>query len=308
MALWGNPPGYAPEYLYALATMNYVQAKLSPANHFRLTTAGRLPALLDPEKCLEVEAGLCGHHVDTFDKVFKKCLPKATLRAVEFYLHDEKNGMNRNHVVIEVLYKQHWRFFDVSWGTFFLRRNAEGADDVLSVDQVRALARAGRSWRDLGITNASQIGFRRYLFAQADPFDYLYWPDTDLLVAPESTIHLRPDAGKTSYSLQNIAPNIGFVTEYCGNVRNIKLRLEPQLLTTKSRKTLEIVLAASADGPGNSSLSVCAKSRVLYEVPLRQFKPNQVVEISLGNADDLVLQVNSPDRQAYLVLKSVRVK
>ncbi len=61
-----------------------------------------MPSRLSPEQCVELEAGLCGRHVDRFDKIFRKSLPDAKLRSVEFYVHDEKDDKNFNHVVIEV--------------------------------------------------------------------------------------------------------------------------------------------------------------------------------------------------------------
>src|SRR5262249_15528529 len=148
--------------------MNYVQSHVRPSNYLTLVSNKRLPANMNAEKCLELEAGICGSHVETFHKVMENCDITVKRRSVEFYLHDEVNEKNSNHIAVEVFYGGRWRFFDVTSGTVFLRPGAKKQDDLLSAIEIRELAKASETWRDLMVTNAANDWCRRYAHAKQD--------------------------------------------------------------------------------------------------------------------------------------------
>src|ERR1019366_4115213 len=83
---WGKESGLAPEYLYALSAMNHVQTNLSPGNYDGLAKSGQIPRLMTAEMCLQSGAGLCGSHVDAFERILDRCKIPVKRRTVEFYL------------------------------------------------------------------------------------------------------------------------------------------------------------------------------------------------------------------------------
>lgn len=304
----GTPPDIAPEYLYAMSTMNYVQGRLSAANYSRLQRDRNLHAVLDAEKALELQAGLCNTHVDVFDKIIKKCQPQLKCRAVEFYLHEEQAGKNRTHIVAEVFYKGSWRLFDVTWGTVFLRPGAKSADDLLSWNEIHALVEAKKPWRELASTNVHNDGYRRYLYAKVDPLDHFAWADTDVLVEPIGTIQLRPDAAKSKYSFESIANNVGFVADVCGNMRDIRMQLDPRALGSGKPKTLEIAFAGAGNYGDGATFRINGGKRVLREVPLDEIKPASMIRVRLPEAVERVtFQVLSKKSRDYIVIKDVRI-
>src|SRR5262249_47000041 len=153
-----------------------------------------------------------------------------------------------------------------TWGTVFLRPGARSADDLLSRNEVRALVEAKKPWRKLAITNVHNDGYRRYLYAKADPLDHLAWADTDVLVEAAGTIRLRPDAARSKYSFDSIANNVGFVRDVCGNNREIRMQLDPRALGSGKRKTLQITLAGAGNYLDGATFLVKDGKRVLREV------------------------------------------
>ena len=72
----------APEFFSALATANFVQARMSSLNYSILSIEKKkLPT--NVEQCLEKGAGICGNHVAAFLELSKRLGLRA--RPVEFY-------------------------------------------------------------------------------------------------------------------------------------------------------------------------------------------------------------------------------
>jgi hypothetical protein len=295
----------ATEYKYALSTMNCVQSRLSSGRLARLRTIA--PFLLpgSTEACLEVGAGICGNHVQAFEDVLAATGAGVRRRSVEFYLHDEGRARNRNHVAVEVYWANAWHFFDVTWGTYFLRPGARAPDDVLSAAELCALARAGRPWRELAVTNATNPWYRDSLAVGRDPFEYLAWPDTDLLSDGPGTIRLRPTAAGDGYSLQNLPAAIGHVREYCHNPRGVEVRLDPAALEPAAR-ALVIEVGAVSNPGGDAALVVRAGSTVLHSAGLPQVR-DTVVRVDLGEtAEELTIRVESASNAGLARLRGVR--
>src|SRR4051812_24567370 len=200
---WGSGTGLAPEYLYALSTMNYVQSRLSSANYAALMAGSNPPASLDAEQCLTLEAGLCGSHVDTFDKVLAACAFPVRRRAVEWYLHDEKARNNRNHVAAEVFYASRWHLFDVTSCTIVPAEHAKAQDDLLGAEELMAAAKRDGAWRPRILSNAAAVWNRQAQSGHYDAMEQFKWPDVDVLYARSGTIHLRPDREGATYDLSN---------------------------------------------------------------------------------------------------------
>jgi hypothetical protein len=302
-----GPADIATEYKYALSTMNYVQSRLSSAKRLRLAAIDPLRLPGSTEACLEVGAGICGNHVQAFEDILAATGAAVRRRAVEFYLHDEGRDKNRNHVAVEVYWGGAWRYFDVTWGTYFVRPGATARDDILSAVEVRELARAGRPWRELAVTNATNPWYRYALAVGRDPFEYLVWPDTDVLADGPGTIRLRPTAAAAGdgYSLQNLPAAIGHVREYCHNPRGVEVRLDPAALEPAAR-ALVIEVGAVSDPGGDASLVVRAGSTVLHSAGLPQVR-DTVVRVDLGEtAEELTIRGESASNAGLARLRGVR--
>src|ERR1051326_3063058 len=144
-----------------MSAMNYVQAVLSPDRYAALLSRGQLSPTMDPEHCLKLEAGICGNHVETCNKILERCKIPIKRRAVEYYLHDEQHNNNQSHVALEIYYGNGWHLFDITAGTVFVRRNAKSQDDLLSTAEIKSLIEQGQPWRDLAVTNAANSWCRK---------------------------------------------------------------------------------------------------------------------------------------------------
>src|SRR5262249_30897546 len=143
-------------------------------------------------------------------------------------------------------------------------------------------------------TNVHHDGYRRYLYGHVDPLEHFAWPDTDVVAEPVSIIRLRPDAAKSKYSFDSIANNVGFVPDYSGNIRDVRLQLEPRAMKTGKQRTLEITVAGAGDAGGQGILVVQSGERLLHEVSLRQLKPGSLIRVPLPEAAErITLQVSS---------------
>ena len=84
----------APEFFSALATANFVQARMSSLNYSILSVEKKkLPK--NVEQCLEKGAGICGNHVAAFLELSKRLGLRA--RPVEFYFRGDKPQKNHSH-------------------------------------------------------------------------------------------------------------------------------------------------------------------------------------------------------------------
>ena len=122
----------APEFFSALATANFVQARMSSLNYSILSVEKKkLPT--NVEECLEKRAGICGNHVAAFLEIAKRLGLRA--RPVEFYFRGDKPQKNHSHICAEVYYGGRWRIFDITWGTYF-HKPGGALDDLADIDIV----------------------------------------------------------------------------------------------------------------------------------------------------------------------------
>jgi hypothetical protein len=176
----------APEFFSALATTNFVQARISSLNHSILNIEKKnLPSSV--EQCLEKRAGLCGNHVAAFLEISKRL--KLRARPVEFYFRGDKPQKNHSHICVEVFYRGHWRLFDITWGTYFPIPGSRH-DDLADVTRLRSDRRS----RDWAVTNQSDLWYRQWITAGLDPLEYLDTPRVDILRGRRGTIRLRVTA------------------------------------------------------------------------------------------------------------------
>ena len=171
------------EFFASLATANFVQSRLSSLNYSRRATAEqKLPTSV--EECLQMNAGICGNHVATFLEIARRLELRA--RPVEFYFRGERPDTNHSHICAEVFYRNRWRLFDITWGTFF-RRPGGGLDDLAGIEELRS-NRMSRAW---AITNQSDLWYQQWKATGLDPLEYLHHARVDILRGRKGTIHLE---------------------------------------------------------------------------------------------------------------------
>jgi hypothetical protein len=190
-----RPNGYSREFLTAVATMNYVQSRVSPLNYSLLVKAKK-PLPTTAEEYLASQAGICGGQVMTFLELLNRLGVRN--RPVEFYLRGQTRAENHSHIGTEVFYADKWHFFDITWGTFYRRGDQarKRVDDVLSISEILATEEA----RQLAVTNRSDLWFQQWTANGFDPFEYLTASQMDLIVGRGGVVTLRPaDDAKSRY-------------------------------------------------------------------------------------------------------------
>lgn len=179
-----RPNQYSREFLYTVASMNYVQSRVSPLEYALLVRKRKkLPA--EPEEYLAMRAGICGGQVMTVREILSRLGVRN--RPVAFYLHGAVPAKNQSHIGVEVFYSRQWHYFDITWGTFF-RRDGAKTDAVLPLSAVLKT----KGVLALAVTNRSDLWFQQYTAAGLNPFAYLHAAEKDVLVGNHGTVRLRP--------------------------------------------------------------------------------------------------------------------
>jgi hypothetical protein len=182
-----RPISYSREFLTAVATMNYVQSRVSPLNYSLLVKAKK-PLPITAEEYLAAQAGICGGQVMTFLQILNRLGIRN--RPVEFYIRGQTRAENHSHIGAEVFYADKWHFFDITWGTYY-RRGGQAStrvDDVLSISEILATEKT----RQLAVTNLSDLWFQQWTTNGLDPFEYLTANQMDLIVGRGGVVTLRP--------------------------------------------------------------------------------------------------------------------
>ena len=188
--LAGTLPGLSREYVFAVATMNYVQSQLSSLNYSRLAI-NKTPLPGTVEECFQQKAGICGNQIAAFLQIAGRL--KVRARPVEFYVHGETPEKNHGHICAEVFYRQKWRLIDVTWGTLY-RIPGGAIDELASITEIRG-DRRSRRW---AVTNETDLWYQQWKASGLDPLEYIDLDQIDILRGRAGTIRLAPqplDAG-----------------------------------------------------------------------------------------------------------------
>ena len=189
--LGGSRPGLSREYVSAVATMNHVQSELSSLRYAVLSKAGK-PVPRTVEECFQLQAGICGNHIDAFLEIARRLEIRA--RPVELYLHGATSQKNHNHICVEVFYRDKWRLLDVTWGTVY-RRPGGAVDELVSIAEIRKDPRS-RRW---AVTNQTDLWYQQWKASGLDPLEYVDYRELDVLRGRAGTIRLAArltDAGQ----------------------------------------------------------------------------------------------------------------
>ncbi len=174
-------PGVKKEFITSVSLMNHIQRIVSPLRYSVLAGAGeKMPTTV--EQCLESRAGICGNQVACFLLLANQLELRA--RSVEFYLHGEQPRENTSHIGVEVYFSGGWKFFDVTWGTYFQNR-----DDICSIAEVRKNRVQARDW---AVTNQTDQWYLHWRRAGLDPLIYVDHTNLDMLRGRLGSIRLFP--------------------------------------------------------------------------------------------------------------------
>ena len=173
----------APEFFTSLAAANFVQSRLSSLN-YALLLSSQEPLPVTVEDCLRVKAGICGNQVAAFLEMVQRLGLRA--RPVELYLHGDRPQQNSSHICAEVFYRDAWRMFDITWGTYFPQPDSV-RDDLADIEQLRSQPHS-RHW---AVTNESDLWYQSWKASGLDPFAYLLAKEVDILRGTRGSIHLR---------------------------------------------------------------------------------------------------------------------
>ena len=176
-----HSPGAKREFITSVSLMNHVQRIVSPLRYSVLAGAGEnMPTTV--EQCLESRAGICGNQVECFLLLAKQLDLRS--RSVEFYMHGEQPSGNSSHIGVEVYFSGGWKFFDVTWGTYF-----QNLDGICSIAEVRENGAQARNW---AVTNQTDHWYLHWLRAGLDPLIYVDHRNLDLLRGRLGTVRLFP--------------------------------------------------------------------------------------------------------------------
>jgi hypothetical protein len=302
----GPQPRRPVEFLSAAATMNYVLANCRPANYANILRSGGEPWTYDVERCLEQQSGLCGNQVHVYLDLLGRVLPELPSRSVQFYLHDEERNANRNHIAVEVFFKGAWRFFDVTAGTYWVGESGS-PDALLSANRLRELASAGHGYRRLAVTNAADLWLQNHVCGGKDVYEYLEWPNTDVLFGGNGTLNLRPNSARTEFSLDGLPSGVGHVPDGGGGIGRIDVRFDPNELAKLERRVLEITPGGACDCR-NSCLVVVDGSVILDRVPLDDERIRRLIRVPLpAESRQVELRIESPTNRGFVALKKIAI-
>ncbi|MGH7232096.1 MAG: transglutaminase domain-containing protein [Nitrospiraceae bacterium] len=204
------------EFTTALATMNYVQSRVSSTQYGYLSYRKERPLPTSDELCLLYEAGICGNQISVFLSLLSSL--GLTARSLEFYWHND-HGIPMSHIAAEVNVGGKWVFFDVTWGAYYKRyphsRGHKYFIDALSFAEVRLLEDAAKH----RVTNSSNLAFRLQEENGIDPFSYIHSAHSALVgktgvIYPALINNNEGDNGGQRVRLQGIPDYIGTASDY----------------------------------------------------------------------------------------------
>ncbi|MBI3409378.1 MAG: hypothetical protein HY040_13640 [Planctomycetes bacterium] len=209
-------------FFQALALVNWIQTNVNTAQYgYLILEKAELPQTR--QDCVLQRAGICGNQTEVFLALAKEV--GLTVRTVQVFWDSPSCGPS-SHISVEVFYGGKWRFFDLSFGTYFqaLAKSGEAppVHEILSFREARNLPEP--QLRKL--TNQISPAYLSYLNRGDDPFEYLAMGHS-VLSGKNGTIHLTaaksdtdksPAAGKKRrvFAPDGIADFFGHVPDYPG--------------------------------------------------------------------------------------------
>jgi hypothetical protein len=178
------------------AYLKYMQAHFKrPPSVFRPTTdAFEPPAMENQDACLRDSFGICGNHQFLFVAILQ--LLGVEARPVDFYY--SLNGHRYSHAAAEIKINDHWGYFDITWGSYWL----QSPDDPLSVESLEDVL-AGKGKQMLS-NNSWYVATRHSFSLLGLPgiFSYLNAKDVQILRNKGGRFVLSFNQGHVDFSDQ----------------------------------------------------------------------------------------------------------
>jgi hypothetical protein len=286
----------------AISTLNYVQSHISSTQYGYLssTDPGSLPVSV--EECLIQNAGICGNQVEAFMLLVTRLGLQA--RSVKFFW-ENRDGKAVSHIAAEVKFGGKWRYFDVTWGTFFVSR-PETVDrthgyDILAFDEVMALREPAKH----RITNQSALSYWLQIQSGLDPFEYikanksiLFGENGSVRLVPKregTIVHYFPDNKPDFFGLypDHSTGTFGMTSVVLGNLVN----------------PTKVEIASSRSGCAKNGMIRLKGAKKAMEVPLPS-RAGEIIEISSPEpAEEFTLETvpTDPRQPCYVVFTKIDV-
>ncbi|MEC9096982.1 MAG: transglutaminase domain-containing protein [Planctomycetota bacterium] len=276
------------EFVKTSILMSQIQSIVSPRKYSELSASGKgLPVTV--EDCLESKAGICGNQVACFLALAEHL--KLRARPVEFYLHGDEPSVNSSHIGVEVQFSGDWRFFDITWGTFFRRKG-----NILSISQVLKMGTDARRW---AITNELDQWYLHWKNAGLDPLVYVDHPRMDMLRGRQGNIRIFPV--DSNYTPVHQPAYVG--------LNSLHKDYGPLGITLKDIPFASMSFAMEVTGVAGDGVLVIAQKDKVYRVKIESMKiGNNRFELPFQfHAGDIkiAIQQRNPRRIGYLVYSTI---
>ena len=276
------------EFVKTSILMSQIQSIVSPRKYSELSTSGkRLPVTV--EDCLENKAGICGNQVACFLALAEYLELRA--RPVEFYLHGDEPAGNSSHIGVEVQFLGDWRFFDITWGTFFRRKGK-----ILNISQVLKMGTTARRW---AVTNELDQWYLHWKQAGLDPLVYVDHPRMDILRGRQGNIRIFPF--DSNYTPVHQPAYVG--------LNSLHKDYGPLGITLKDLPFVSKEFAIEVTGVAGDGVLVIAQKDKVYRVKIESMKVGNnkfelPFEFHTGDIK-IAIQQRNPRRIGYLVYSKI---
>lgn len=196
------------EVLKAMAVVRYVSNRMSVLRYGGLSLIGQSP--LTTWEAIQNGAGICGNHAEAAILLARKVGLRA--RPVQFFRYGADG--RQSHIAVEIFARGAWRYFDVSYRTWFL---SPGNDelDVASYADIAARGEAVFQRR----TDEASLTMVLNRLQDGDALEYLArWPNRIVLVDAGGEVPLRPANARDADGRLNW--DIGGLPNYIGRAKN----------------------------------------------------------------------------------------
>lgn len=196
-------------YAYLKHSQTYF---VPPPSVFKPPTGKFEPPSMDNQDiCLTNGFGICGNHQFLFIAILK--LIGVEARAVDFYY--SVKGQRKNHAAAEVKINNTWRYFDITWGSYWLNNPS----DLLSVESLEDILNG--QGKQMINNNSWYVAATHNLSLQGLPNVFSYLNASDLQI-------LRDKGGVLLISFNNGIADFSNQPNYFGKTREytpLKIKL-----------------------------------------------------------------------------------
>ncbi|RUQ79169.1 transglutaminase domain-containing protein [Legionella septentrionalis] len=199
--------------LQAIEAMNLIQNIASAGRYAYLKHTQRefkSPLMHEQNVCLQNSFGICGNHQYLFVEILKHL--GLSVRPVDFYY--SFNHENHNHAAAEIYVNDHWAFFDITWGGFWVQHDLFTPLSLEAILKRKGTLIAGSNSWYIAKNHLNRV--KHY----PDVFSYLHGKDLQILRNKSGILRIRFKNGEADF---NHLPNYFGKSE---NGRSLKIKFQ----------------------------------------------------------------------------------